>query len=115
MHFPCANHLGERNTKFGRAHGAGHRQEHLSAFVQVRNVSIACVDQRCRVKVPVMMPDEAGNRTLTHLSIRYYCSGNLINQAVMERKPMPHSAPPTTPRIGRSSDGSTRAAKHLLR
>ena len=53
-----ADHLGERQTEFGRAHRAGQRHEHLPALVEVAPVSIGRVDERPGVEVPVMVTNE---------------------------------------------------------
>ena len=58
VNLPLADHLGERQAEFGRAHGAGQRHEHLPAVVEVAPVSIGRVDERHGVEVPVMVMDE---------------------------------------------------------
>jgi hypothetical protein len=68
LHLVAADHLGQRQAQFGRAHGPGQRDEHRPAAVQVALVAVGGVDHRRGVEVPVMMPQEAANRSVSHVS-----------------------------------------------
>ena len=58
VNLALADHLGERQAQFGRAHGAGEGHEHLPALVEVAHVSIGRIDERHGVEMPVMVMDE---------------------------------------------------------
>src|SRR5690606_17127024 len=55
------DHLGEREAEFGRAHGAGERDEHPAARVEVGDVAVSGVHERGGVEVAVVVADEPGD------------------------------------------------------
>ena len=63
VHFVLADHLGQRHSELGGAHGAGDGHEHPAARVEVADVSVSRVLQRRRIEVAVVMVDKTGNRT----------------------------------------------------
>ena len=58
----AADHLGERQAELGRAHGAGERDEHLAAAVDVLHVGIGGVDEGGAVEMPIVVADEIRDR-----------------------------------------------------
>ena len=58
VYFVLANHFGQREPKFGRAHRACDRDQHFAALLQVIRIAFCGIFQRCRIKMPEMMRDE---------------------------------------------------------
>src|SRR5439155_191385 len=56
--FVPANHFRQRNAEFRGAHGARERDHHFSAAIQMRDVSLGGIFQRCRVEMPEMPINE---------------------------------------------------------
>ena len=63
MHLVLADHFGQGQAEFGRAHGAAEGDHHATALVQVRHVTLRRVHERGGIEMPVMMLDELGNRS----------------------------------------------------
>ena len=58
MDFVPANHFRQRNAQLSGAHGAGERDHHFPAVVQMRDVGIGSVFQDRSVEVPVVAINE---------------------------------------------------------
>gem|GEM_PF-6887510 len=58
------DHLRERNTQFRRRHGAGQRDQHLSARLEVTFITLRRIQQGGRVEVAVVCGDKSGDRSL---------------------------------------------------
>ena len=76
MHLIPANHLRQRETEFGRAHGAGQCHEHHPAVIDVLLIGVGSVDKRGRVKMPVVMMNKVANRSHRRYSILVVCYGD---------------------------------------
>jgi hypothetical protein len=61
--FVLTDHLGQRETKFGRAHRSGDRHEHRATLLEMGRVAVGGILQRRGVEVAVVMLDEVGDGT----------------------------------------------------
>ena len=62
--FSLANHFGERNAQFGRAHGASECHEHDTALIEVAGIGLSGVLESGSVEVAVVEVDELRNWAL---------------------------------------------------
>ena len=62
VNLPLADHLRQGHAELRRAHGARERDQHLAAGVEVLHVGLRRVDERRAVEVPVVVPNEIGDR-----------------------------------------------------
>jgi len=58
VHFSLANHFRERNSQLRRAHRSRHRQEHLSASRQMRDIRLRSVNHNRCIEVSELVLDE---------------------------------------------------------
>ena len=58
VHLVLADHLRKREPQLGRAHRAGHGDEHLAAALQVIDIGLRRVDDDRGVEVAVVVRDE---------------------------------------------------------
>ncbi len=73
MDFVLANHLRQRNAQFRGAHGAGERDHHFSAIIQMRDVGVGSVFQHCGIEMPVVAFNELADAAHLHFT-------NICNQ-----------------------------------
>ncbi len=79
MHFVTADHFCERHAQFGGAHRTRQSDHHLSATIEMRNVSLGCVFQHRRIEMPEIALNELADAA--HLHITNFATGTITFDA----------------------------------
>ena len=61
MNFPRTDHFREGDAKFRSAHGAGHREEHLPAVIDMLHPSLRGIESFACIEVLEVLFQESGD------------------------------------------------------